>query len=201
MHPTLHRRAFSQPGWIFEHKLDGFRGFARKSGDRVELLSRQGRSMAAAFPEIMRALSALPADAVLDAELVVPDDGTRPPFEPLRQRAFMSRPRVIAAAASECPAVLCVFDCLFLEGEDRRELPLVERKAVIEALIDGIPGLQVVPHMLTSGETVFAAATELGLEGMVAKQAGSAYRAGRQPAWLNIKNAAYYRQEARAFGR
>ena len=83
--------------------------------------------------------------------------------------------------------------------ENPSRLDRIER--AIEALIDGIPGLQVVPHMLTSGETVFAAATELGLEGIVAKQAGSAYRAGRQPTWLKIKNAAYYRQEARAFGR
>lgn len=147
MHATPHRRPFNRPGWIFEHKLDGYRAFVRKSGDRIELLSRHGRAMAAAFPEIVRALATLPnTDAVLDAELVVPDRHGFPSFEKLRGRAVMKRPISIAAAAVEHPAALCVFDCLVLDGNDMRALPLLERKAALGPLIADIPGLQVVTH-------------------------------------------------------
>ena len=69
--PMLHRPAFTRSGWLFELKHDGFRAFVR-TGRTVELLSRQGRSMKHAFPELLSALRALP-EAVLDAELVVPD--------------------------------------------------------------------------------------------------------------------------------
>jgi hypothetical protein len=70
-HPTLHRVPFTAEGWLFELKHDGFRAFARAG--TVELMSRWGRSMAPAFPEIVQALESLPTDAVLDAELVVPN--------------------------------------------------------------------------------------------------------------------------------
>lgn len=52
MHATTVARI---PGgdWIFEMKYDGFRCLALKEGERVRLLSRQGRDMAASFPDIV----------------------------------------------------------------------------------------------------------------------------------------------------
>jgi ATP-dependent DNA ligase len=82
-HPTLWRQAFAAEGWLFELKHDGFRAFARKSGLDVDLLSRWGRSMAHAFPEVIDTLLAVPADVVLDAELVVADEQGRSDFEEL----------------------------------------------------------------------------------------------------------------------
>jgi hypothetical protein len=93
-HPTLHRGPFTAAGWLFELKHDGFRAFAR-TGPAPELMSRWGRSMAPAFPEIVRALESLPADAVLDAELVVPDTAGRADWEELRRRSLMRRPSVM----------------------------------------------------------------------------------------------------------
>jgi ATP-dependent DNA ligase len=78
---------FTREGWIFECKHDGFRAFAR-SVTRVQLLSRSGRSMADAFPEIVTALGRLP-DVVLDAELVVPSPDGRSDFEELRRRNLL----------------------------------------------------------------------------------------------------------------
>ena len=58
-------------------------------------------------------------------------------------------------------AHMCVFDCLALDGDDMRDLPLLERKAALERLVVGIPSLQVVTHLETEGETAFAAAVTL----------------------------------------
>jgi bifunctional non-homologous end joining protein LigD len=78
-HPTRSREPFSRECWVFELKHDGFRALAR-SGTRAQLLSRTGRSMAEAFPEIVRARTGLP-DAVLDGELLVPTGDRRSDFD------------------------------------------------------------------------------------------------------------------------
>ena len=86
-HPTIARAPFTREGWIFELKHDGFRALARKERTAVQLLSRSGRSMATAFPEVVAALAKLPGDVVLDAELIVPAAVGRSDFEELRRRS------------------------------------------------------------------------------------------------------------------
>jgi len=86
MHPTLHRAPFTRAGWIFEHKLDGFRALAR-TGSKPALISRNGLSYATAFPEIMATLRRFRVAAVFDCELVVVDASGRPQWERLRRRA------------------------------------------------------------------------------------------------------------------
>ena len=87
-HPMIARAPFTREGWVFELKHDGFRALARKDGTTVQLLSRTGRSMTSAFPEVVRALAQLPGDVVLDGELVVPTGEGRSDFEELRRRAL-----------------------------------------------------------------------------------------------------------------
>ena len=62
-----------------------------KSGDKAELISRRGRLLARAFPEVIQAIATLPHDAVLDAELVVSDERRHPAWDRLRRRSVMSR--------------------------------------------------------------------------------------------------------------
>jgi bifunctional non-homologous end joining protein LigD len=69
MRPTP-AKPFSAAGWIFELKYDGFRCLALKHGDSGRLLSRNGNDMIDRFPEVAEALRGLPADVVLDGELV-----------------------------------------------------------------------------------------------------------------------------------
>src|SRR5437588_712048 len=109
-HPTLRRAPFTAEGWLFELKHDGFRAFARKSGSAIELMSRSGRSLADAFPEIIEALRSLNVDAVLDAELVVPDVDGRSDFDELCRRSLLQRAQLISHAAITRPAALIVFD-------------------------------------------------------------------------------------------
>ena len=85
------RLPFSGQGWIFELKHDGFRALAR-TGAASALLSRSGREMADPFPEVMRALSSLRRNLVIDGELVVPDQNGRSDFEEVRRRNLLQRP-------------------------------------------------------------------------------------------------------------
>ena len=196
MHATLVQRPFTRSGWSFEMKLDGFRALARRDGDRVELISRTGRSMAPAFPEVIRVLKTIPGSWVIDGELVATDERGFPSFERLRRRAVMKLPKSIAAAVPEAPAAICAFDVLFARGRDVRQLPLTERRALLRAMAEPRPGLQVVSSIEEHGGAVFAQACEMDLEGIVGKRDDSPYQRGKQTTWVKIKNSGYSRQAA-----
>ena len=152
-----------------------------------------------AFPEIVAALTALPADAVLDCELVVVNQRGHPVWASMRRRAMISRSSWAIDAAQNEPAMLCAFDLLACDGVDARDLPLVERKVRLADVVVDVPGVQIVGHLEAHGEALFGQVVELGLEGIVGKRADSPYRAGRQPTWIKIKNQDYARREALRF--
>ena len=181
---------FSKPGWLFELKLDGYRVRAGggREGDEARLVTRNGHDIAAGFPEIARAIMALPYDGlVLDGELVVPDEAGRPSFQRLQNRARVGRALDVRRAAVESPGVLYVFDLLAFEGYDVRPLPLEKRKALLERIVPGVGPIKYIEHFEKNGEALYEQVVKLGLEGIVAKKADSPYRAGRSPNWLKIR--------------
>jgi bifunctional non-homologous end joining protein LigD len=85
---------------------------------------------------------------------------------------------------------LYAFDLIELNGDDLRRDPLEGRKAALEMLsAKAGSGIRFNEHMEDDGETVFRHACKLGLEGIVSKRKDSAYRSGRSPDWLKMKNA------------
>lgn len=181
-------RPFSGKGWVFEIKYDGYRSIAESSGGRGRVLSRNLKDFTAAFPELERALAALPYEhVVVDGELVVAGDDGKPSFERLQTRARLRRPAAVAQAARDLPAVLYVFDLLGFGDFDLRPLALVHRKALLRRLLPGGGPLLYVEHLEERGVEMFEAVRRLGLEGVVAKKAGGPYVSGRSPAWLKFR--------------
>jgi bifunctional non-homologous end joining protein LigD len=181
-------RPFSRPGWVFELKLDGYRILAAKDGPLVRLLSRNGNDLAASFPEVVRAVSALPFERVLlDGEIVTPDDAGRPSFQRLQGRARLRRSLDVRRAAIETPATFYAFDLLGFEEFDLRPLPLTDRKRVLQKLLPGAGVLRYLEHFERDGESLYERVQGLGLEGVIGKKADSPYRAGRSPSWLKIR--------------
>ncbi|HWO88295.1 MAG TPA: DNA ligase D [Gemmatimonadales bacterium] len=179
---------FSRKGWLFELKLDGYRILAHKSGDRAMLLSRNGNDLTATFPEVARAVAALPYDGlVLDGEVVVHDERGLPSFTRLQQRGRLTRPEEARRAAVELPAVYYVFDCLAAEGYDLRELPLTARKALTRRIIPAAGALRYLDHFEADGEALFNQVERMGLEGIVAKRADSPYRSRRSADWIKVR--------------
>jgi bifunctional non-homologous end joining protein LigD len=86
-------------------------------------------------------------------------------------------------------AILYAFDVIELNGDDVRRAPLERRKATLEMILaKGGAGIRFNEHMKGDGEAVFRHACKLGLEGIVAKRKDSAYRSGRSPDWLKMKD-------------
>jgi DNA ligase D-like protein (predicted ligase) len=182
------KRRFSDPGWLFERKLDGVRTLAMYDADGTRLVSRNRNDVTASYPEVVTALqdalSGGPTDAVLDGE-VVAFDGDRTSFSRLQQRIHLSGARRIAATG--VPVVYYAFDLLRWDGHDATRVPLVERKALLRDAIRWRDPLRYGEHVAGAGEELFERACANGWEGVIAKRATSRYTSGRSTDWLKLK--------------
>ena len=179
---------FTRDGWVFELKLDGYRLLASKTRGDVLLLTRNGNDYTAVFPEIARAVKALPLDdCIIDGEVVVMDEAGKPNFSRLQKRGRLSSSIDIRRAAVELPATYFAFDLVGFEDFDLRPLPLVERKALLLGALPRLGAVRTLEHIEREGERFLAHVSALGLEGMIAKRADARYRGGRSDAWLKFK--------------
>jgi DNA ligase D-like protein (predicted ligase) len=165
-------------GWAHEIKFDGFRMHARTVKGAAELLTRNGLDWTAKYPDIAAAIGSVKCrQAYLDGELcaVLPDGTTS--FAALQGHG-------------DAPAELMyfAFDLLHLDGEDLARLPLLERKARLEALFaNASPVLRYSGHILGNGARVFEQGAKLGVEGMVSKQIDKPYLPGNRGVWVKTK--------------
>jgi bifunctional non-homologous end joining protein LigD len=180
--------AFTREGWIFELKLDGYRLIASKSGGEALLLTRNGNDYTEVFPEIARAVKALPVDScIIDGEVVVADEKGLPSFSLLQRRGTLSSPLDVKHAAVELPSTFYAFDLIAFEDFDLRKLPLLKRKEFLAGVVPKLGPVRTLDHIEREGELFLNQVAALGLEGIIAKKADEPYRAGRTGQWLKIK--------------
>lgn len=187
---ALEGASLDDPDRLYELKLDGVRIVAEKNGDRVSLRYRTKRLATASYPEIARAVRALaPERVVLDGEIVTFDEQGKPNFQRLAPRLHAVRPRDVAAAQARVPVVYLVFDLLQIGERCLVNLPLVERKALLQSLLPGPGLLRALDHIEGRGSALFELCRAESLEGIVAKRARSPYRPGPQRStdWVKIK--------------
>jgi bifunctional non-homologous end joining protein LigD len=175
--------------WSFEMKWDGMRALVTVDGGRITLTTRQGNDATARFPELRPLGEALGAlDAVLDGEIVMLDESGRPSFEQLQPRMHVASDAVARRLAAERPVVIMLFDLLWLDGHATMALPYRDRRKLLEQLALAGPTWQTPPATRGDGAAALTTATELGLEGIVAKRLDSPYLPGkRSDAWRKIK--------------
>lgn len=177
-------------GYLYELKMDGVRIIATKDERGVDLRYRSGREGAVTYPEIARAVRALPATrVVLDGEVVAFDDHGKPSFGLLQHRIHVQHAREMRIALAEVPIVFFAFDILSIGDLDTSRLPLVDRKRLLAELVRA-PGLvRVLDHLEEGGDRLLAFCEENGLEGIVAKKKDGPYRfgPGRTADWIKVK--------------
>lgn len=170
-------KPFSDPGWIYEIKWDGYRAIAEVEQDNVILYSRNGNTFNDSYPPVVEALTRLKINAVLDGEVVVVDENGRSNFQLLQHYD------------ASFPLEYRVFDILSINGKDICHLPLTERKASLKKLIKKNPVVKYSDHIEEKGTAFFDAAVKNDLEGIIAKKADSEYAPGvRTTDWLKIKH-------------
>lgn len=183
--------------WLAETKFDGYRLLAQVDDGVARLWTRNRQDWSGRLPGVVAELQRLPVrNAWLDGELVALDRRGRASFN-LLQQALSRR----GAGVSGLRLRYYVFDMPFLDGQDLRELPQLERKdrlrellaaTVPEALAGSALGsgehsLRYCSHGVGRLDDAFREACLQGEEGVVLKRADAPYRAGRSPHWLKLK--------------
>src|SRR5207244_7246212 len=132
----LGHRPFSGTWWLSESKYPGVGGLAERDAGHVKLYGRSGQDFTGPYPEIVEALAGLPvARFVLDGEVVAFDEHGRSSFQRLQGRMGLSQAGDVAVGRRQVPVSAAFFDCLELDGYDLRDVPLRERKQLLELLI------------------------------------------------------------------
>jgi bifunctional non-homologous end joining protein LigD len=183
---TLMDKPFSNPEWLFEVKWDGVRALAWVRDGKLELRARSGSGITAQYPE----LASLPerfsaSQALLDGEIVVLDEKGRSDFERLQERMHVRQPP--PALQQKAPVTLYIFDLLYCDGYDLREVPLAARKEFLRRIFRPRDPFRYSDHQMEKGKELFELARQHGLEGILGKHARSSYASARSPYWVKFK--------------
>jgi bifunctional non-homologous end joining protein LigD len=162
----------------FEIKWDGYRILGLVSGGEARLLSRKDQDYTERFANVAKELAkALKTpDAVVDGEVCALDEEGRPSFSAMQQ------------GGPKTPIVYYVFDLLEVEGEPVIDLPLSERRARLQKLLDGRNRCVRFSESFDDGRALLEAAEERRLEGIMGKRVDSRYLPGKRSRdWLKFK--------------
>jgi bifunctional non-homologous end joining protein LigD len=173
------------PGWAYEFKWDGVRTLVDSGSNGLILTSRLGNEVTVAYPELA-GLAGVAEDVLLDGEVVSLVEG-RPSFSTLQSRMHVRKSVEARRLAARAPVTYLAFDVLRLWGVDLTGRPFAERRATLERLAVAGPHWTISP-LFDDGPATAQAATENGLEGVVAKRLSSIYRPGARSAdWIKVR--------------
>jgi bifunctional non-homologous end joining protein LigD len=164
------------PDWTYEVKLDGYRAIGVKGHETI-LYSRNRKNFNKRFPQITEALADLPADTVIDGEVVALDESGRPDFHRL-QHFTAERSRIH----------YFIFDLLILNGRDLTSLPLIERRKLLKSITLRSERIRLSEQFDISAADMVSAVRQQGLEGVVSKQKTSVYDQGKRTgSWSKMR--------------
>ena len=166
------------PDWSYEVKLDGYRAIGVKTSREAVIYSRNGKNFNNRYPHLAKALDELPADTVVDGEVVALNDSGRPDFHALQH---------FKASASRIHYF--VFDLLVLQGRDLTNMPLTKRRELMKSVLKLLSqGIRVSEQFEIAGEKMLSAVRKQGLEGVIAKRKSSLYEAGKRTgSWAKMR--------------
>lgn len=182
--PQLATLVEAPPGeddWLYEIKFDGYRVVTRIEGKKIQLITRNGHDWTAKLPSLAKALSELKIpSAWLDGEIVVADQNGIPDFQAL-QNAFDT--------AKTQQIVYYVFDLPFYKGYDLRDVPLIERRALLQSILQKTNSdfIRYSDTFEAPAGEVVTSACRLGLEGVIGKRKDSLYSSRRSRDWIKLK--------------
>jgi bifunctional non-homologous end joining protein LigD len=167
--------------WLYEIKFDGYRMLARVDDTSVRLISRNDNDWTAKLEPLRAELARMELPSGwYDGEIVVNNSDGHPDFG-LLQNAF-DRKRADAI-------VFYLFDAPFLDGQDIRDVPAIQRRELLRSVLDSRASEKVMFSQTLEAPPaeMVAAACQMGLEGLIGKRKDSRYVGRRSPDWIKLK--------------
>lgn len=181
---------FNDPDWIYELKLDGCRCIAYLEKDRTILRNKRNMELLPRFPELKDIHTSVKDRCILDGELVVMVNSV-PEFYELQKRTLMTNPVKISMAAERLPASFVAYDCLQVNDKVLLDTPLMERKVLLQELVQENERIAVSRYIEEKGAELFELTVQKELEGVVAKRKNSLYFQGKRTKdWIKFKRMA-----------
>ena len=177
MEPELVEHPPKGDGWGHEVKFDGYRTQIIKDADGIRFYTKNGFDWTAKYRPLADEAKALEAEGfIIEGETIVTNEAGLSDFHALRS-AITKRPQDL---------YLVAFDLLHLNGHDLRDMPLKDRREILQALVPAGGRIQFSEALPGTGEAVYHLACEAG-EGIVSKRLDSLYRSGSTMNWRKIK--------------
>lgn len=194
VHPmlaTLVDEPFDDDQWLFEIKWDGYRAvvfFGEDGKKGLRMLSRNQNEMTADFPELHALVESLSCkSAIVDGEIVALDEQGRASFSLMQQRSGFQSPDKRSAPDRSVFIVYYAFDLLYLDGYSLLRVPLEQRKALLQQVLEPSERVRISEHFAGKGTMLMQAAAQQKLEGIIAKLRYGTYVQKRSREWLKMK--------------
>ena len=172
---------------IFELKFDGIRCIAYIDDQSTDLRNKRNMMLLPRFPELELLHEGCQNKYILDGELNVLVNG-KPDFYEVQRRTVLTDPFKIQLAYKKHPANFVVYDIIYHKNKLVTDLPLMERKKLLDEVINESNILSKSRYVETNGIAMYKFAEETGLEGVVGKKKQSLYWFGkRSKEWKKIK--------------
>ena len=181
------QEAFDSPDYIYELKLDGHRCIAYLDKDSTDIRNKRDVKLISKVPELSNIHKQVKKRCILDGELIVIKNG-KPDFFEIQRRSVLANTFKIQLASSKLPATFTAFDILYYGDHQVMDLPLMERKKLLEKVIKENERIAISRYIEEQGIQFYQLAKENDLEGIVAKRKDSKYYLDKKTRdWIKIK--------------
>ena len=182
---TLSHEHFSDEDWIYERKLDGVRCLVFKSGDDLQIMSRNKKKINGTYPELVDPFKNQPSSKfIIDGEIVT-FEGSVTSFSRLQDRINVEKPD--KSLINRVAVYLYVFDIVHLDDHNLSKLSLQHRKSVLKKALNFDNKIRFTTHRNEEGEAFLEEACKKNWEGLIAKEKNSKYAHSRSRNWLKFK--------------
>jgi bifunctional non-homologous end joining protein LigD len=188
MEPVLIDTIKQGSQWIHQVKWDGIRGLCYIEDNNINLYTKSRRERCQWYPDITeRIILQKCKQAILDGELIVLDEHGKPSFHNIMSRERIRRQERLKQYLKKFPVQYMVFDILYKDGKDLRELPLLKRKEILESTLKSEGMIHIVSDY-EEGDTLFSKMKQKNMEGIVSKDINSPYISGKKHrSWFKTK--------------
>lgn len=180
-------KPFDKEEYIYELKFDGVRATLHVGPKLFKIFGRNKTEITNLYPELKEIQTKISQNVIFDGEIVLFYNG-KPSFSKLQERIHVKNKEKIAYFKENMPVCFVCFDCLYINGQDLTNKPLLERKKILETFNDNDFFIKT-KYIEKEGKKLFKEVKKKDLEGIIAKKKNSVYEINtRSDAWIKIKN-------------